>query len=578
MRSRAPGAIHDDRAPRCVEVTHRSRGSALARTALIMGEPRRVGDGLCVYREARRRVTVAWLIDGLANRLGALAHANDGDAARLLAEEALLSAGELESVLADRDVPVAAMAACADRLADIALGAPARPVPDLPHSDGPGPGEEAFVSPPEGFAYYGLQPGSLARLATDLPLAAGAAAVIGIRTIGATLSAIVAAALRRRGLTVSRTTVRPVGHPFDREVRLAPSQAAWVRAQREIGAVFLVVDEGPGLSGSSLLAAGEAALRAGASRVKLIGTRDVDAATLRARDAVRRFAVFGGLSSTPRPTSPEGAAIDVSGGAWRVLFCGGEQSWPAVWPQMERLKMLSADGRRLFKFEGLGRWGAAVRERATAIGAAGLGPPPAEASGGFVVYPVVPGRPLTRADVARLPIVARLADYCAFRAAAFPAPEADHTSLARMLAQDAHALLGETSEKSLPLERPIIPDARLQPHEWIATPEGTLLKTDGAAHGDDHLLPGPTDVAWDLAGAVVEWELDDAAQRALLDRYTKASGDRADARLPAFVRAYLVAELARTELAMGILEDTPEGVRLAREAARYRRMLARARR
>src|SRR6185312_12477035 len=139
---------------------------------------------------------------------------------------------------------------------------------------------------------------------------------------GATLSAIVAAALRRRGLTVSRTTVRPVGHPFDREVRLAPSQAAWVRAQREIGAVFLVVDEGPGLSGSSLLAAGEAALRAGASCVKLIGTRDVDASTLRARDAVRRYAVLGGVSSTPRPAWPEGAAVDVSGGAWRARFCG----------------------------------------------------------------------------------------------------------------------------------------------------------------------------------------------------------------------------------------------------------------
>lgn len=555
---------------------HRNPGSGLARLPLV-SEQRRAGDGLYVYREARRRVPVASLIDGLASRLDALARADDGAAARLLAEEALLSAGELESVLADRGAPVAAMSTCADRLADIALGAPARPAPELPLPSGVGPGEEALVSPPEGFAYYGLQPGSVARLATGLPLAAGAAAVIGIRTIGATLGAIVAAALRRRGFSVSRTTVRPVGHPFDREVCLAPSQMAWVQAQREIGAVFLVVDEGPGLSGSSLLAAGEAARRAGAPRVKLIGTRDVDVATLRARDAARRFAALGGLSSTPRPTPPEGAAIDVSGGAWRARFCGGERTWPAAWPQMERLKMLSIDGRRLFKFEGLGRWGAAVRERATTIAAAGLGPPPAEAGGGFVVYPVVPGRPLVRADVERLPIVARLADYCAFRAATFPAPDADPTSLATMLAHDARVLLGEAMEESLPLERPIIPDARLHPHEWIATPEGALVKTDGAAHGDDHLLPGPTDVAWDLAGAVVEWGLDDADRRALLDRYAKASGDRAAARLPAFVRAYLVAELARTELAMAPLGGTPEGARLAREAARYRRMLARER-
>lgn len=544
---------------------------------LLVGEQQRAGDGLCVYREARRRISVAWLFDELGRRLGLLARAGDGGAARLLAEEALLSAGEIESVLADRGAPTAAMAACSDRLADIALGAPARPAPELPLPSGVGPGEEALVSPPEGFAYYGLQPGSLARLAAGLPIAGSTAAVIGIRTIGATLSAVVAAALRRRGFSVSRTTVRPAGHPFDREVCLASSQKGWVRAQREIGAVFLVVDEGPGLSGSSLLAAGEAALRAGAPAVKLIGTRDADVTTLRARDAVRRFAACGGLSSTPRTTWPEGAAIDVSGGAWRARFCGGEWSWPAAWPQMERLKMLSIDGRRLFKFEGLGRWGAAVRERAATIAAAGFGPLPAEAGGGFLVYPVVSGRPMVRADVDRLPIVARLADYCAFRATAFPAPDADRTSLATMLAHDADVLHVEAIEESLPLETPIIPDARLHPHEWVVTPGGALLKTDGAAHGDDHFLPGPADVAWDLAGAVVEWGLDDAARRALLERYAKASGDRADARLPAFVRAYLVAELARTELAMATLGGTPDGARLAREAARYRRMLARER-
>ena len=38
------------------------------------------------------------------------------------------------------------------------------------------------------------------------------------------------------------------------------------------------------------------------------------------------------------------------------------------------------------------------------------------------------------------------------------------------------------------------------------------MKVDAAAHGDDHGFPGPVDVAWDLAGAVVEWELGGAAR------------------------------------------------------------------
>ena len=32
-------------------------------------------------------------------------------------------------------------------------------------------------------------------------------------------------------------------------------------------------------------------------------------------------------------------------------------------------------------------------------------------------------------------------------------------------------------------------------------------------HGDDHFFPGPTDIAWDLAGTIVEWELAPAVDR-----------------------------------------------------------------
>ena len=42
----------------------------------------------------------------------------------------------------------------------------------------------------------------------------------------------------------------------------------------------------------------------------------------------------------------------------------------------------------------------------------------------------------------------------------------------------------------------------LAPHEWLRLDDGNVRKTDAIAHGDDHLFPGPTDIAWDLAGAI----------------------------------------------------------------------------
>ena len=72
---------------------------------------------------------------------------------------------------------------------------------------------------------------------------------IGIRSIGTSLSALVAAALERRGARVASCTVRPTGHPFDRKLDTVPVQKpdAW----------YAVVDEGPGLSGSTFAAVAE---------------------------------------------------------------------------------------------------------------------------------------------------------------------------------------------------------------------------------------------------------------------------------------------------------------------------------
>jgi len=57
------------------------------------------------------------------------------------------------------------------------------------------------------------------------------------------------------------------------------------------------------------------------------------------------------------------------------------------------------------------------------------------------------------------------------------------------------------------VEHRVFCDAHMMPHEWLELGDGRLLKLDGAAHGDDHFFPGPCDIAWDLAGTIVEWKL-----------------------------------------------------------------------
>jgi hypothetical protein len=104
----------------------------------------------------------------------------------------------------------------------------------------------------------------------------------------------------------------------------------------------------------------------------------------------------------------------------------------------------------------------------------------------------------------------------------------------------------------------IVTDGRMQPEEWIATTEGEVLKVDAGTHGDDHFLPGPIDIAWDLAGAIVEWDLLRDAQHMLVAEYYRLTGDDPTKRLPAFVIAYNVFRLAYCKMAQLAMRGSAE--------------------
>lgn len=86
--------------------------------------------------------------------------------------------------------------------------------------------EAMRISHPEGFAYYALHPGDFADAMVDVDCRAPVA-VVGIRSVGTTLSAVACAALRKRGVRAIRITVRPAGHPYGRTTELNEGQREW---------------------------------------------------------------------------------------------------------------------------------------------------------------------------------------------------------------------------------------------------------------------------------------------------------------------------------------------------------------
>jgi hypothetical protein len=494
---------------------------------------------------------------------------------------ALLLAGELECGLADAledEHPARGLStALTDNLAVGLLGGKARPnLSALEQCDLPA---SIQLSPAEGFAYYALHPRAYADLLNSVPRDPHRpVAVVGIRSIGTTLSAVVAAACASQGVSASRITVRPQGHPFDRKLALTPTQQDGLQKALHDRAQFFVVDEGPGLSGSSFLSVGEALIANGVNPADIIflGSRAADPATLCAQDAARRWSRFRAYAANGT-YKPSDAQQWIGGGNWRTaLSLDDDQRGIPVWPQTERNKFLSSDGRLLYKFEGLGHYGEAVIERSRLLADAGFAPPIEgfDASTGYAASGIVIGRRACRADLSE-GFLLHAAKYCAVRSRMFPADAAglEECSLAAMTEVNVKKEFDLDCDLGSELEtlRPLFCDARMMPCEWIITPSGRWVKTDAASHGDDHFFPGPCDIAWDIAGAMVEWRMPPAAADFFSRRYQQLSGDDVRGRLPAYLLAYAMFRLGFCRMAEAALGADAEAEGFRRAATRYQR-------
>lgn len=435
---------------------------------------------------------------------------------------------------------------------------------------------------PEGYAFYALYPEAYALAARALP---PGVRVVGVRSVGTSLGAVVAAAVGTERLV----TVRPVGPPYERRLSLAAPLC-------EAGEVVAVVDEGPGRSGSSFDAAMAEIERASGVPHVLPGHTgppgpEASAPRLaRWSRTPRHHVSFEALLLDPpsllrawveaQVGRVEGPLEDLSAGSWR-----GDAEAPADPPRERRKVRVQAGGARwLLKFVGLGQVGTDALERGRALAREGFTPQVAGLAHGFLIQRWEEGAarpPSGRIDPELLDFLGR---YLAFRVRRFgPQPAergASVQTLFAMLERNVGLALPE-AVGALGRWRPLLAgleaqvrradtDNRLHRWEWLGA-RGRWQKADALDHAHAHDLVGCQDLGWDLVGARFELGLDDA-QRDRLDRILLERGaPPPPPELRAFLeRAYLGFQLGLWTLAAQDAGASKDGELARGQAARYR--------
>lgn len=425
----------------------------------------------------------------------------------------------------------------------------------------------------EGYAFYCLYPENYLGAACHSGLSTSTV-VIGLRSIGTGLAALVAAVLGTERIF----TLRPTGHPFDRRLVISPALTQQILQDRS--ANFAIVDEGPGLSGSSFGCAADWLMIQGIApdRIHFFPSHDGRlgphaSGAHRARwDALpRHVAGFDGMflgnltgmslehwaSETAGESAPQWK--DISGGAWRQLHYPSPAIWPPVHASMEKRKFLMRNKNRawLVKFAGLDDLATCRLNASAALADAGFVPPHKGVAYGFLVEEWVSASPADAAAMNNVDVIDRVGQYLGFRARHLCAPHggASLTDLCAMAAFNAEQALGSVAADALKRRignagrferrlRRIDTDSRMHRWEWLVTPAGEMLKTDAIDHNAAHDFVGCQDISWDVAGAAVEFGLTELERWQLAGRVAAlADYDPHDETLRVFEYCYLAFQI-----------------------------------
>jgi len=388
-----------------------------------------------------------------------------------------------------------------------------------------------------------------------------------LRSIGTTLSAAVAVVLRAAEVAHQRYTVRPFGHPFERRIELPRPFAKDDRA--------LVVDEGPGLSGSSFFAAARALDDCGVLAARQVyfcahseppgkmASPEIRSFWHRAQryvasDHASAISSSGQLRDTIRAELSrefQGEVVlfdDLSQGRWRAPAFGDSSSWPAACTAFERPKLLAqfADGRRVL----LKYYGQVLRSQPVTrqIGWSDTAAARLMAGSGSHVANI-------HGYVARLWIEGEL----------LTASEKSNSVLELLASFLANRSWQRMNEESVAADAYYGVTGTLAPREWIKLPNGALRKLPETLSGYDHTAIEAEPLGWDLAGAVVEWHLTTTEAEQLVALFRARTGFVVGARdLSAHIRRYAAfhAEMARF---CATRADAHDCRLLGKEAVRY---------
>ncbi|TPM22779.1 hypothetical protein [Mesorhizobium sp. B2-3-5] len=455
---------------------------------------------------------------------------------------------------------------------------------------------EVVTGAAEGYAFYALYPETYLVAARRSGLAANTC-VIGIRSIGLGLAAMVAAAIG----APPPVSVRPVGHPFRRGIAADPELiGSW---RHDPAARFAIVDEGPGLSGSSFHAVIAWLLHLGIDieRIHLFpshhgepgaqasaDTRDI---WLRCRSHVADFEHAFDGATAPRLQNwvaellgrPDIQLREISGGTWRECLRTQPECWPPVFGGFERRKFMASAGaeRWRIKFAGIGETGQGKLRSAKSLQDAGFGPPVVGLRHGFLVERWIDAGNADQAHISRDRLIEHLGRYLAWRDANLRTTQAGASlaELAGMAVYNCARALGEShgtrlhdwfaSRQPPQTQRKVEIDGRLHRWEFLTRPDGMLIKTDAVDHCRSHDLVGCQAIEWDVAGACVEHDLTSSEFSKLVSCMETGTRSRIDLDLVAYMEpCYLAFQLGLWTMATQSCDEL-DRTRLADTIRRY---------
>jgi hypothetical protein len=476
---------------------------------------------------------------------------------------------------------------------------------------------------PEGFEFYALFPEQYCAAALKWVKARAEqkpqtrALVIGIRSIGTTLSAAVLATLRSLGCDAFRFTVRPTGNPFSRCVELP--EFDFVKISHA-----LVVDEGPGISGSSMAAIARALEEKGIREISFFPGHDGNPGNA-ASPEIRKYwndipRYFAPLNEIKWPANRESKTLhslreslaaksrefcntsepfdiieDFSAGQWRNFAFFDETKWPAVAAQFERMKFLCSNRNGnsvLWKFAGLAGASDSAESsveiafnKLSQLAESGFAPKPLGHFRGFIAMPWIDGARLTLADSTDSAVLEKIGHYilrAAGRALDSDESHAAISRLAEMLYWNTKELLGNSAAEKT---RGFADDAKkskiflsygdghFASHEWIRVSKSVILKTDNIGHDADHTMIGRQSLLWDVAGTLIEWNLNSQSAAPLLGPISESGVFLEPTALHFYQATYTAFRAGLMSLAVQQTGDEAEKIRLQKARDFYRNKL-----